>query len=381
MKWILVLAVLTLVQWTNASAPVYFAREDVAIPNKYMVFLEKDADLQSIKMRIKSFSFIAEFGWEYKGMNGFVVTIDNKGLNYMRDLDEVRYIEQDQMGHKDAIASWGLDRTDQRTLPLDDVFVPEGDGAGANVFVLDTGITYAHTDFEGRAKLFRDMVNPGNPSETDCDGHGTHCAGTVGGATYGVAKKVNLWNTRVLNCFGSGPASDVAAGMTEVADFGDRPAAISMSLSYVDSVTIDDAATYCFENGVSVVTSSGNDDADACFKSPQRNNRTIAVGATDDTDTRAYFSNYGPCQDIYAPGVDIVSCDNNDLNGSSVKSGTSMSCPHVAGVAAIKLGIKPEMSPGEVKTTILADSTPGVVNDAKEEEDTPNKLLYSAENI
>ncbi|XP_077998762.1 alkaline serine exoprotease A-like [Glandiceps talaboti] len=377
MKLLFLLPVLAICS-VNALAPVKYANEGIGIDNQYIVSLKKDANLQGAIQKVKAFTVDAVFGWEFKGMNKFVVTIGKTGLAFIRTFDEVVGIEQDSWGFIDQIASWGLDRTDQKDLPLDNVFIPEGDGAGANVYVLDTGIFYAHNDYEGRAALFIDVV--GTPNEGgDCNGHGSHCAGTVGGRDFGVAKGVTLWGARVLNCFGGGSSSDCAYAMEVIADTGPKPGAYSMSLSFVNSQVVDDAADYAIDRGFTVVTSSSNDNADACNKSPQRNRRTISVGSTDINDARSSFSNYGVCQDIWAPGSNIISCDNTDPNGSTSKSGTSMSCPHVAGVAAIKLAINPDATPAEIKEIITSEASVDKISDAKEEEGTPNLMLYSSQ--
>ncbi|XP_070561741.1 extracellular serine proteinase-like [Ptychodera flava] len=361
-----------------ALAPIKFAERSVAIPNKYIVSLKKDADVDGAIQKLKAFTVDAEYGWVMRGLKAFVVSVDRANLNFIRSLSEVAHIEQDSIGSIDqSIASWGLDRTDQRDLPLDNQFVPEGDGAGTNIFVVDTGIFFDHNDFEGRAELFLDVIGGSNPGG-DCHGHGSHCAGTVGGKQYGVAKQTKLWSVRVFSCTGSGSASNAAYAIEYIGDHGAKPGALSMSASYVNSQIVDDAADYVIDRDFAFATSSGNDNRDACFKSPQRNRRTISVGATDSSDRRASFSNFGPCQDIWAPGVSIVSCDNTNPNGSSVKSGTSMACPHVAGVAAIKLGIKGDLTADEVKTAILSDASVDRVSDAKEAENTPNLLLYSS---
>ncbi|XP_070561746.1 aqualysin-1-like [Ptychodera flava] len=376
MKCFLLLAALAFCS-VSALAPLKMADHGTGIQNKYIVSIRKSGNRRDVMAKVRAFTVDAEFGHEFKGLNAFVVSVGKEGLDFIRSIPGVSHIEQDSIGHIDQnIASWGLDRTDQRDLPLNDLFYPEGDGAGANVFVVDTGIYYDHNDFGGRAEFFYDPIGGSNPNG-DCNGHGTHCAGTVGGTLYGVAKQVKLWGVRTLNCQGSGSSSDTAAAMELIGDTGAKPGALSMSLSFTNSQVVDDAADYAIDRGFTVVTSSSNDNRDACFKSPQRNRRTISVGATDSTDARASFSNYGTCQDIWAPGVSIISCDISGPDASSSKSGTSMSCPHVAGVAGIKLALKPDSTPDEVKNAILTEATVGRVTDAKEEEGTPNLLLFS----
>ncbi|XP_077998759.1 aqualysin-1-like [Glandiceps talaboti] len=374
MKFIVVLSVL--IFGAAALAPVKYAEKDIAIPNKYIVSLKKDANLQDVMTRTKAFVVDVEFGWILKGLNAFVVNIGLQGLDFIRSFDEVLRIEQDQIGSLDQVASWGLDRTDQRDLPLDDEFYPEGDGTGVTVYVVDTGIFYDHNDYGGRAGEFLDLIGGNNPGG-DCHGHGSHCAGTVGGNIYGVANNCLLKAVRIYNCQGLGSASDAAYGITYVGDNGDLPGVLSMSFSYVDSTIVDEAADYVIDRGFVAVTSSGNDNQDACFKSPQRNRRTISVGATTINDRRALYSNFGTCQDVWAPGSNIVSCHNSDPNGSATMSGTSMACPHVAGVAAVHFGLKPESTPAEVKTAIQNDASVNKVIDGKEAEGTPNLLLYS----
>ncbi|XP_077866833.1 aqualysin-1-like [Saccoglossus kowalevskii] len=328
-------------------------------------------------------SFSVEIVRRFTIINAFSAELMPKALHFVQRMDGVKYIEQNGLVFADqSIASWGLDRVDQRYLPLDDVFVPEGDGAGVNVYVLDTGIRFDHVDFGGRAAPFYDAI--GNPPEDgDCNGHGTHCAGTVGGEAHGIAKKVNLWSVRVLRCTGSGPRDAIIEGLEYVRENGTLPGGISMSIGGSASEAYNDVVNSVVLAGFFVSVSAGNDGrehGDACLKSPASAELAIACGATDSNDVRAEYSNWGVCMNIFAPGDQITSCTDDSPISTGVKSGTSMACPHVAGVCAVIVGNDPTLTPSEVWKKIQEDATQGIVGDAKEEDGTPNLLVYNSLN-
>ncbi|MDP9792644.1 subtilisin family serine protease/subtilisin-like proprotein convertase family protein [Catenuloplanes nepalensis] len=273
--------------------------------------------------------------------------------------------------------SWGLDRIDQRALPADNSFTHPGDAPKVTAYIIDGGINLTHTEFTGRVRSGWDFID--NDAEaTDCRGHGTHVAGTIGGTTYGVAKNVELVAVRVLDCEGRGTIAGVIAGIDWVtADHeAGTPAVANMSMNAAQKVTTEDTAvSRSIADGITYVISAGNDNgANACDHSPAGVPEALTVGATGPDDTRAPFSNIGACVDLFAPGVDIVSANIGGDTASRSWSGTSMAAPHVTGAAALILADHPAYTPAEVARELLAEATPNVVGDAGT--GSPNKLLY-----
>ncbi|MSY38944.1 MAG: S8 family serine peptidase, partial [Actinobacteria bacterium] len=237
-------------------------------------------------------------------------------------------------------ATWGLDRIDQLTANLDGLFTPAGTGSGVVAYVVDTGIYAAHSDFTGRISSGYTAISDGNGTN-DCNGHGTHVAGTIGGTTYGVAKQVTLVPVRVLGCTGSGSTSGVIAGIDwAITHHASGPAVLNMSLGGGYSKTLNDAVVAAVADGITVVVAAGNSSVNACDSSPASEATAITVGATSSNDARASFSNYGSCVDLFAPGVNITSAGISGTTSASTFSGTSMASPHVAGAAAVYLGLR-----------------------------------------
>ena len=287
----------------------------------------------------------------------------------------VELVEEDQMMSINATqnnATWGLDRTDQRNLPLSGTYTYNTTASNVNAYIIDTGILNSHSDFGGRSFSGIDTVD-NDGDATDCNGHGTHVAGTVGGSTWGIAKNVTLYGVRVLGCNGSGSNSGVIAGMDWVADNHVKPAVANMSLGGGASSATDSAVQRMTNAGITTVVAAGNDNSNACNYSPARAASAITVGSTTSSDSRSSFSNYGNCLDIYAPGSSITSAWSN--GGTNTISGTSMASPHVAGVAALYLAENPNASVSQVTQAITDAATPNKVSDAKS--GSPNLLLYS----
>lgn len=299
-------------------------------------------------------------------LKGFAASLPDAALQGIRNNPNVDYIEQDQTVSLNETAApqmqneaaWGLDRIDQVDRPLDVLYHYNYTGAGAGVkaFIIDTGIRATHTDFQGRVQSGFTAITDGNGTN-DCNGHGTHVAGTVGGATWGVAKGVSLIPVRVLNCQGSGTWSGVIAGIDFAANSTLRPAVANLSLGGGASSSVDAAVAGAVSKSVTMVVAAGNSNADACNYSPARAPSAITVGATTSSDARASYSNYGTCLDLFAPGSGITSAWNSSDNATNTISGTSMASPHVAGVAALALAANPAASPWAVASFLTANAT------------------------
>jgi subtilisin family serine protease len=312
------------------------------------------------------------------GLPAFAVTMPPAAAVRMAADPAVAYLEPDGAvslaGTEKPVPSWGLDRVDQRPRrPSGSYRYPAGGGAGVTVYVLDTGIRVSHTDFGGRARYGWDFI--GNDRYAgDCNGHGTHVAGTVGGTRYGVAKRVRLVAVRVLDCQGRGSYSQIIAGIDWVVAHAARPAVVNMSLEGPADSVLDDAVRRAIAAGITFVVAAGNHGRDACTESPARTPQALTVAATDRSDARARFSNYGRCVDLFAPGVAIVSDWNSGNRARALMSGTSMAAPHVAGAAALVLSAHRRWTPAQVRAALVSAATRGHLSRAGR--GSPNLLLY-----
>lgn len=358
-----------------------------AVPGSYLVTLDSGvapaADVATALARIHG----GEIGWVYNhALKGFSIEIDRRGALALSADPRVKLVEEDPVVRAIATQSnppYGLDRIDQRNLPLSNSYVYNATGAGSTAYVIDSGVRITHTDFGGRASHGYDFVD-GDADASDCNGHGTHVAGTIGGSTHGVAKSASIVAVRVLDCNGDGAGADIIAGVDWVTAQhvpGDKDVA-NMSLGTLigTSSTIDAAVRNSIADGTTYALAAGNGNAlgiadDACSYSPSRVTEGIVVSATDSTDRKASFANYGTCVDIFAPGVSIQSTWNTSDSATNSISGTSMASPHVAGVAAQYLEANGATAPATVSNALTSNATTGKVTSAGS--GSPNRLLYN----
>jgi subtilisin family serine protease len=377
----------------NSESTVAQAGEP--IPGQYIVvFKEEMVSSASVS------AIAAELASQYNGtllhtyddaLSGFAVSFpadkDAEAVNGLRQDERIAEVEQDSivtlteetaMDVVQSNAPWGLDRINQRTLPLNGQFSYNRTGSGVRVYVIDTGINIAHTEFSGRASYGYDAVDGSLPA-ADCNGHGTHVAGTIGGRTYGVAKGVSLIAVRVLSCSGSGSTSGVIAGINWVTNQKRAnpsiPMVANMSLGGGASSALDTAVRNSINYGVTYAIAAGNSNANACNYSPARVAAALTVGATASNDARASFSNYGSCLDLFAPGVSIRSAWYTSNSAVATLNGTSMATPHVAGVAALYLQGNRSASPATVANALITNSTTGRVTSPGS--NSPNRLLFT----
>jgi subtilisin family serine protease len=312
---------------------------------------------------------------DFHDFPGFVAELTTSQARRLAADPSVRHVEPDRRVALSATQKnpvWGLDRVDQRGKSLSKSYRPSADGDSVHAYVIDTGIRIGHQQFGGRAEHGYDFVG-GDADASDCNGHGTHVAGTIGGSTYGVAKKVKLVGIRVLDCAGEGWVSDIIDGIGWVTENAVRPAVANMSLGGGNSPALDLAVKESIASGITYVVAAGNEDRDASSSSPADVPQAVTVAATDSRDRRAYFSNFGKGVDLFAPGVDIRSATAASDTSTAKYSGTSMAAPHVAGAAALILDAYPGWTPARVHEKLIADSTKDRVTDRA---GSPNRLLF-----
>ncbi|MCY1138720.1 S8 family peptidase [Actinoplanes sp. Pm04-4] len=354
-----------------AAAPtgdLRLAGAATAIPDSYIVVLQPGAKTQAASVG-------GQVRQQLGIINGYEAKMSQAQAKRLAASPGVAYVEQNQTISLNATqnnATWGIDRIDQRNRPLSTTYTYPTTASNVTAYIIDTGIRYTHNEFSGgRATAGYDAVGTG---AVDCNGHGTHVAGTVGGTTYGVAKQVRLVGVRVLNCSGSGTTAGVIAGVNWVGQQTARPAVANMSLGGGVSTTLDNAVNNAISRGITFALAAGNSSANACNSSPSRVAAAITVGATTSTDARASYSNYGTCLDIFAPGSSITSAWYNSNTATNSISGTSMASPHVAGAAALVLSRDPSYTPTQVRDSLVNNATTGVVTNPGT--NSPNRLLF-----
>lgn len=352
------------------------------IPGQYIVVLNEQAEDPHQAALALTFAYGGSARHVYTtALKGFSVTLPEAAALALSRDPRVSYVEEDaeiSLVATQNNATWGLDRIDQRDLPRNGTYTFNFTGSGITAYIIDTGIRATHTDFGGRVNVGAGFtsINDGRGT-SDCNGHGTHVAGTVGGATWGVAKSVTLVPVRVLNCNGSGTTSGVVAGIDYVTSHhqAGTPAVANMSLGGGASSSIDTAVNNSINDGVTYVVAAGNSNANACNYSPARVPNAITVGSTTTSDARSSFSNFGTCVDIFAPGSGITSAWATTDTATNTISGTSMASPHVAGVAALVLQDNPGASVSTVTSAIINNATLNKVTNAGS--GSPNRLLFS----
>ena len=360
-----------------AARPAPTARVAAAaaegIPNQYIVVLNDDVTDVTGAAAGLARAHGASIRFTYTSvLKGFAATMTSAAAEALARNPQVSYVEQDQLMHASTDqlgATWGLDRINQRNLPLDGKFSYTYTGSGVRAYIIDTGIQTAHTQFGTRASNVYDAFG-GNGQ--DCNGHGTHVAGTVGSTTYGVAKQAYLRGVRVLDCAGSGSTSGIIAAVDWVRLNHIKPAVANMSLGGGYSASLNTAANNLHNAGVFLAVAAGNENQNACNVSPASATAVYTVAASTSTDAKASYSNYGSCVDTYAPGSSITSTWNN--GGTNTISGTSMASPHVAGVSALIKHRYGDISSASVESYLDGATTVGLITGNPS--GTVNQLLY-----
>ena len=354
----------------QAEGDVLGANATGAITGEYLVKLDSGLSTKDAAELLGS-RYDATVTSTFDSFGGFAASMTEQQARRLAGDPRVTFVEQDRAVTAQAASSWGLDRVDQEQLPLDDTYTAPNPGTGVTAYVIDTGVALDHPTFGGRATSGTDTVD-NDDDATDCNGHGTHVAGTIGGAEYGLAKEVSIVAVRVLDCNGSGSTEGVVAGIDWVAKNHSGPSVANMSLGGGADETLDAAVTAAIGSGVTFAVAAGNSGDDACSYSPARVKDAITVGATNKTDARADFSSYGSCVDIFAPGEDITSSWLD--GGENTISGTSMATPHVTGAAALYLSANPTAAPADVAAALTENATKDAVTDPGT--GSPNLLLY-----
>lgn len=385
---LLAVAVMTAIGFSASAAELRHVKN--AIKGQYIVVLKNTASAASARAGAaqpvdaldSAVTMASSYGFDVdrvyqNALKGFVAKASKGALQKLLSDPNVDFIEEDGWSYPSVTqsgATWGIDRVDQASLPLNGTYIYDTGAPSVRVYVIDTGILATHTQFGSRVVGGATAVSDGRGT-SDCNGHGTHVSGTIGGSTYGIAKSVTLVPVRVFGCTGGAANSTIVAGMDWVRTNHIKPAVVNMSLGGPAASTIDTAANNLINAGVTVVVAAGNDNQNACNFSPARVANAITVGSTTSTDARSSFSNFGSCLDLFAPGSSIKSAWWTSTTATNTISGTSMASPHVAGAAALVLQGSPSASPATVRNTLVNKATLNKVTGAGT--GSPNRLLFT----
>lgn len=381
-----VLSIASSTAFTQNSKVSKFVEKKEGVVGRYIVLFE-DATVEKSNFREIADSYAQHFSYLYGGnvdgvfhsaVTGFVLSASKDAAVQLSKDPRIKLVEQDSYVQETAVESttaWGLDRIDQRGLPLNSRYSYGSNASNVHAYIIDSGIRPTHSEFGGRATADYDALSDGR-NGIDCTGHGTHVAGTIGGSTYGVAKNVRLHGVRVLPCTGAGLTSHLMMGVDWVTANHVSPAVANISIQILGiSTAFENAIQSSINSGVTYVVTGGNGNVDSCIVSPGHLSSAITVGAVGADDAKASYSNWGACVDIWAPGTSITSASHLNDTATQVMSGTSMATPHVAGIAALYLAGRPNATPAQVQQVLKTTSTTGIITGL--DANSPNRLVYS----
>lgn len=369
----------------DPDAEIVGAQSAAAVPGRYIVVLKDSPAIGALDDVVSALS--DTYGGVVQDvfntvLDGYATELTEQEALALTQDPRVEHVEQVQQVHaldEQPNATWGIDRVDQRDLPLDSVYrYPADAGAGANLYVLDTGVRLTHSEFTGRIKPGFDTITSGG-NANDCNGHGTHVAGSAAGSTYGIAKKATITPVRVLDCQGSGDTTTLLAGIEWVSEHAVKPAVVNYSIgcgSACDIPSIDQAVRNLVATGVTWVQAAGNSNDDACRYSPQKVSEGITVGNMTSSDAKSGSSSWGSCLDIWAPGTQITSSWYTGDTATNTITGTSMASPHVAGAALLYASANPSATPAQVSNALVQNATPDTLSGSLGT-GSPNRTLYT----